>query len=404
MPDHANAARHGGAATAATTGRGRWLALVGVVGVALMLRAPVSNVPPALATIAADLSLPPAVAGLATTLPLVCFGVFAFLAPPVSARVGPITTMSLATVVLCAGLAVRSVPTAATFFLGVTLVGVAIAVGNVIAPAVVRADFPQRVALMMAVYSLGLQVSAGAGAATTGPLLFGLGWEWMAAIGVWLAPALAVAGVWGVLAVRSRRADTGTLPPPTTLRRVARNPLTWGIAVFFGLQSLTFYSLLTWLPAQLTAHGVSASTAGTLLATFSMLGVPGSFLGPAIIDGRHGTVGLVAVFAAFLTGVLLLIVGPAAAVVGTLMCGLSQGVALAVALSLVAHQSDPADVPAASAIAQGTGYTLAAVGPVLVGGLFSVTGGWVVPDLVLSGGIIGAATAAVWSLRMRRRG
>lgn len=392
-----------GPAAATTSRRGGGLVLLGVIGVALMLRAPVSNVPPALATIAADLSLSPAIAGLATTLPLVCFGVFAFLAPPVSARVGPVATMALATLLLCAGLAVRSVPTAATFFLGVTLVGVAIAVGNVIAPAVVRAGFPQRVAMMMAVYSLGLQVSAGAGAATTGPLLFGLGWEWMAAIGVWLAPAVAVATVWGVLAVSSRRSDSGSLPPPTTLRRVARKPLTWGIALFFGLQSLTFYSLLTWLPAQLTAHGISAAAAGTLLATFSVLGVPGSFLGPAIIDGRHGAAGLVAVFACFLTGVLLLLAGPTAAVVGTLVCGLSQGVALAVALSLIAHQHDPADVPAASAIAQGIGYTLAAVGPVLVGALFSATGGWVVPDLVLSGGIIGAATAAVWSLRRRRR-
>lgn len=394
--------RSGGAAS--TAGRGGWLALVGIVGVALMLRAPVSNVPPALATIAADLSLSPAVAGLATTLPLVCFGAFAFLAPPVSARVGPVTTMALATIVLCLGLAVRSVPTAATFFLGVTLVGIAIAVGNVIAPAVVRADFPHKVAVMMAVYSLGLQVSAGAGAATTGPLLFGQGWAWPAAIGVWLAPAVAVAAVWLAVALRSRRADTGSLPPPSTLRRVARYPLTWGIAAFFGLQSLTFYSLLTWIPTQLTDHGISAATAGTLLAVFSMLGVPGSFLGPAIIDGRRGALWLVLVFASFLTGVLLLTVSPAAAVVGTLVSGLSQGVALAVALSLIAHQADPADVPAASAIAQGVGYTLAAIGPVLIGALYATTGGWVIPDLVLATGIVCAATAAVFSLRARRRG
>ena len=57
------------------------LMLVGVIAVAALLRAPITAVPPALADIPADLHLSAAAAGATTSLPLVCFGLFAFLAP-----------------------------------------------------------------------------------------------------------------------------------------------------------------------------------------------------------------------------------------------------------------------------------------------------------------------------------
>ena len=129
-----------------------------VVLVSLMLRAPITSVPPALTAISDTLGLTPSIAGLATALPLICFGVFAFLTPPLAARFGTFSTLTIGLALMIAGLVVRVMPSTVAFFAGVTLVGMGIAIGNVVIPAIVRTSFPLRLGLMMGIYSLGLQL------------------------------------------------------------------------------------------------------------------------------------------------------------------------------------------------------------------------------------------------------
>lgn len=369
-----------------------------VLLVALLLRAPISSVPPALAVISADLGLSPTVASLATGLPLICFGVFAFLSPSLAARVGQEVALWLAVVLIVAGVALRSVPTAATFFGGVTLVGLGIAIGNVIIPAIIRARFPLKIALMMGFYSLFLQVSAGLGAASTEPLLQ-LGWDWSQALGAWLVPAVVIGLLWTVSTVTVMRHGAARHGRPSGLGHVSRRWLTWAIALFMGLQSLGFYALLTWIPTIFVDAGFSTGLAAAMLTAFSLLGIPGSFLGPRIASAQRGWLAICVLYACNSLGVVGLALGGAWAIAGTLVCGLCQGVLLAVALTFIAHQRNPADVPAVSALAQGVGYALAALGPLVLGALYSATGGWGLPMGVMVVGYVGAAVTAIWVSR-----
>jgi CP family cyanate transporter-like MFS transporter len=75
---------------------------------------------------------------------------------------------------------------------------------------------------------------------------------------------------------------------------------------------------------------------------------------------------------------------PGAAAVFMLLLGLGQGAAFGLSVFLFAARA--ADGPTAAALsgfAQGIGYLVASVGPLLLGLLHSVTGGWVVPVWVL---------------------
>ncbi|WP_329428847.1 hypothetical protein OG339_06150 [Streptosporangium sp. NBC_01495] len=61
---------------------------------------------------------------------------------------------------------------------------------------------------------------------------------------------------------------------------------------------------------------------------------------------------------------------------------MGQGASIALALLIITLRApDPVSVTALSAVAQSAGYTLAALGPLLIGVLYQLSGGWTLPLL-----------------------
>lgn len=389
---------------------GAVLMALGVLAAATMLRAPITAVPPSLAAISTDLSLSATAAGATTSLPLVCFGVFAFLAPLLITRFGLERTMLLLLVPLLVGTVARSAGGAAAFFAGAVFVGVGIAIGNVLLPALIRARFPGRVALMMGLYVSVLQLSGAVGSVVTVPLEQGLGWGWRSALLIWALPVALLLALWFVIARRRPRDPAAR--PPAGLRHVARRRMAWAITVFMGLQAGIFYTMLTWIPAHLTAHGISTAAAGLVLGLYSLLGLPGAFIAPHFATGPHARVFIGVVYGLQVVAMILFGLGAAPAIAAALIAGTCQGAGFSVALTFIADQPDPHDVPAISAMAQGLGYLAAAAGPAGIGALFSATGDWLWPDavvaaaaalLVVLGGSIGSRIHASRHLERLRR-
>lgn len=367
--------------------RGAMLMALGVLAAAGMLRAPITSVPPSLAAISSDLTLSATAAGATTSLPLICFGVFAFLAPLLIIRFGLERTMVLLLAPLLVGVLLRSAGGPVPFYAGAVLVGVGIAIGNVLLPALIRTRFPGRVALMMGLYVSVLQLSGAVGSAVTAPLEEGLGWGWRPALVIWALPVALLVPLW--LSIARRRPREPAARPPAGLAHVARRRMSWAITLFMGLQAGIFYTMLTWIPAHLTVHGVSIATAGLVLGLYSLLGLPGAFIAPHFATGPHARIFVGAVYALQVLAMILLGLGAAPAIVAALIAGLCQGAGFSIALTFIADQPDPHDVPAISAMAQGLGYLVAAAGPAGVGALYGATGDWLWPDALV------AAAAAV---------
>lgn len=385
-------------------GRAGWVVLAGVLTVTFVLRAPITGVPPALPVLTGELGLSPVGAGLVTTLPLVCFGVFAFATPPLAVRFGAERTLWLAVATLLAGQLLRPLGGSLPFFAGTILLGTGIAVGNVIVPAIARARFADRLAPVMGAYAVMINLSGAAGAFATAPLLrAGLSWHW--AIGVWVIPTLGALVLWtaGLVVVHRYdrvRAGEGAARP-AGLRLIARRPMSWAITLVMGVQSLIFYSLVAWIPLIMVGHGLSTDAGGLAAGLFSVLGVPGSYLGPWLIKSRRPALAFGALGVAYVAALAMLL-NPALAMVGAALCGWCQGFTLAAALTFIAHQRRPEDVPAVSTLAQGAGYLIAATGPVLLGGLVDATGSFTAGNVVLMVSVAAISVVAVGVTRADR--
>jgi CP family cyanate transporter-like MFS transporter len=155
------------------------LLAISMVLLAANLRPAAAAVGPLLDRIRADTGLSATGAGVLTTLPVLCFGALAPLAPALVRRLGERTTAAVALAVLLFGLLVRLVPGLGFLFFGTAVAGAAIAVGNVLLPILVRRNFPDRVGLLTGMYTTALVGFAALAAGISVPVAdaFGGGWR-----------------------------------------------------------------------------------------------------------------------------------------------------------------------------------------------------------------------------------
>jgi CP family cyanate transporter-like MFS transporter len=392
------------------TGRSRAATLalvVAIVAVALNQRPAVVAVAPVLGDLRAETGMSSALAGLLTTLPVLCFGAFAPAAPRLARRIGLETAVALSLLLLAAGIALRLLTPVALLFAGSLLAGAAIAFANVLLPAYVKREFA-RPGVVMGFYSASLNIGAAAGAALTVPLATALGVDWRTALGLWLALALAALALWLPVAGTGRTHRTSDpLPDDAGSWSLLRQPLARQVTAYLGLQSVQFYTVAAWLPTLLADSGVPVREGGLLLGFANVVGAAGALLAPAQA-GRMRTQRplILAVAASYTVGLFGLLIAPGT---GTLVWvgafGLAQGSGFALALTLIVLRS-PTPLVAArlGGVAQCLGYLLAALGPLVVGALHDLTGGWSWPMVLLLAALVpmtwfgwGAGRAAVLS-------
>jgi MFS transporter, CP family, cyanate transporter len=165
-----------------------------------------------------------------------------------------------------------------------------------------------------------------------------------------------------------------------------RFPLAWQVTAFMGLQSLIYYSTLSWFPTMFRDRGVSAAHAGDLLALMNLGNAVTALLVP-VLAHRAADQRRLAVLAMVATGAGLAgaVFGPTAgAVPFILLLGLGQGATLGLGIFFtMARAPDPVTAASLSAFSQGLGYLMASTGPLIIGLLHDVTGSWTVPGLAL---------------------
>jgi CP family cyanate transporter-like MFS transporter len=354
------------------------LLVAAIVAVALNQRPAVVSVAPVLRDLRADTGLSAAMAGLLTTVPVLCFGAFAPIAPRLARRVGLETAVALSLVLLSVGIGLRLLTPIALLYAGSLIAGSAIALANVLLPAFVKREF-LRPGAVMGMYSASLNIGAALGAAVTVPLGTALGLGWRAALGLWLVLALVALALWLPVAGTGREQRVSGPDVGGGSWVLLRQPLTWQVTGFLGLQSVQFYSVAAWLPTLLADAGVPVDEGGVLLGISNVIGAGAALLAPSLA-GRMRTQRplILAVVGAFAIGLTGLAVAPGTAtLVWVTVFGVAQGAGFAVALTLIVLRS-PTPLVAArlGGVAQCLGYPVAAAGPLLFGALHDLTGGW----------------------------
>lgn len=383
-----------------SAGRPPHLLLVAtVLIVAANLRPAITAVGPLIERIGQDTGLGPAALGLLGAIPTLGFGVVALFIAAVGRRWGLERTIFVSLLLLGLGTLLRSLPLGTfSLFAGTVILSAAIGVGNVLVPAVVKRDFPTRVPVMTGLYTAVLVGVAAVASGAAVPVAAAKGWE--LTLGVWAVFALAAAALWGVRLRKPQTRDptrdptrdaepvvpaagsdlTGTeVPAPHAPGKTMwRSVVAWQVTVYFALQSGIFYLMLTWFPAIQTSHGVTEAAAGFWLGAYQAIGILASLtVGPIMQRAQDQRAAVVALAGIMLIGVLGIMFFPAAMPAWALVVGFASGGNLLAGLTLISMRARTSEEAGRlSGMAQGVGYLLAAVGPLLAGTMFEVTGSW----------------------------
>jgi MFS transporter, CP family, cyanate transporter len=363
---------------------------VTVILLALSFRAPVLSAPPLIDAIRASTGISSTAAGLLTTIPVVCFGLVAPLAPALARRFGMERVLAGVVLTVILGILVRTATPIPMLFGGTVILGAGIAIGNVILPGFIKREAPHRIGPMTSLYSMAISGSGAMGAGLTVPIQRALDLSWRGALGVWAVAAvvgLMVLIPW-LLHARSKGHVRARHQP---VKGIWRDPLAWQVTIFMGSQSLVFFSTAAWLPSFFIDHGMSEQRAGFMLSIPSIVGVAGSFIAPLLANRRPHQQHLVVISFLFCgIGISGLLIAPVSlAVLWVVLFGFGSGMTLSIALTLIGLRSpDALHAAELSSMAQSVGYLLAAVGPLAIGFAYDRTGGWTLPIALLLASLI----------------
>lgn len=399
--------------------RGRVLAVLGILLCAFSLRSAVASLSPLIDHIATDFPLSSTAIGLIGTAPPVCFAIFGLSTPLLERRLGLERVMLIALVAIAAGLVLRGFSVdSVTLMLTTALIFAGVGMGNILVPPLVKKYFPDRLGLMMTLYTTVMSLSTFIPPLIAVPVADASSWR--VSLAMW--GVFAVAGIipWIVM-LAGGRADAGAAAPepldvdaraereidPVTLAtgpiqiaptgakvfgRLIGLPLAWSIAAVFGTSSIMAYVSFAWLPSIVVdVAGVDATTAGLLLSLFAFMGLPASLIVPVLVVRFQATRALFLFAAA--SGIvaiagLLFFANPVTVWIWIALFGLVP-VMFPLALVLISVRArTPESAVGLSSFVQSVGYLAAAAFPFFIGVLHDATGAWTAPLIALGAVVV----------------
>lgn len=350
-----------------------WLLFLGIILVGANLRAPLTSVGVALPSIKEALSLSNVSVSFITIIPLLAFSVISLFASKTSQRFGLEKTIFFALIFILIGVVIRSLPNVPLLYAGTILIGIGIAFGNVLTPAVIKSNFPLKIGLMTGYYTVVMNVVGSFSSYITAPMLNTFNYN--IALGSIAIVTFITIIVWSF---QLKHNETFHSHVQDNHVNVWKSSIAWRITLLMGGQSLIFYSLINWLPAYLTDHGVSINVAGIYLSILQLAIIPLTFITPIWATKMNSQVVLALITGSlFVIGIILMIAFPQIAIVSIIMLGIASGLSFGLVNTYFSLKTENTVTAAKlSGMSQSVGYLFAAVGPLLFGVLHDVTGTW----------------------------
>ena len=358
---------------------GRTLLLAGILLIAANLRAPFTGLPPLLDPISAELGLGTVATGALTTLPLLAFAIVSPFGATFARVLGLERALFSALIAIATGIILRSVAGVWGLYIGTAIIGMGIAIGNVLLPSLVKRDFPQQIASLTGAYAVTMGVAAAAASAAVVPLSQSLGWR--IALGSFLILPVVALVLWVKQLGSSTKTGAAAAVPSQSSSPLWRSPLAWQITLFLGLNSTVYYVIIGWLPTILVDAGVPLAQAGSLHGALQLASaIPGLVLGPILKRMKDQRLAAAAVTLFTAIASLGFLLAPQFALLWSVLFGIGTGAGIILGLSFIAMRTSSAHQAAKlSGLAQCFGYLLAATGPMAVGALHDHLGNWNIP-------------------------
>ena len=359
--------------------------VLGIVLIGTVLRSPFTALPTILGDIAQGLGVEVSSLGILTSLPLLMFALFSAFASRLAQKIGLEHLFTYCLLLLTIGSVIRifNLP---LLYLGTLIVGASIAIFNVLLPSMIQANQPQKISLLTTLYVTAMGISTAIASYLSVPITQASSWKGLILVLSFLC--LVTLLVW--LPNHRHNHHLESQKEKQVKENILKSKDVWAIIIFGGLQSLLFYTSMTWLPTIAISAGLSNKDAALLASIFSLISIPFSMTVPSLttrLSDGHRRIMLTIISIAGMTGIAMLLY-PSNNFLYWLVAHLLIGTAcsalfpyLMVCFSL--KTSSPEKTAQLSGLAQTGGYILAAFGPTLFGYSFDLFQSWIPAVLAL---------------------
>lgn len=359
--------------------------ILGIVLIGTVLRSPFTALPTILGDIAQGLGVEVSSLGILTSLPLLMFALFSAFASRLAQKIGLEHLFTYCLLLLTVGSAIRifNLP---LLYLGTLIIGASIAIFNVLLPSMIQTNQPQKISLLTTLYVTAMGVSTAIASYLSVPITQASSWKGLILVLSFLC--LVTLLIW--LPNHRHNHYLEGQKEKQVKENILKSKDVWAIIIFGGLQSLLFYTSMTWLPTIAISAGLSNKDAALLASIFSLISIPFSMTVPSLtthLSDGHRRIMLTIISIAGMTGIAMLLY-PSSSFLYWLVVHLLIGTAcsalfpyLMVCFSL--KTSSPEKTAQLSGLAQTGGYILAAFGPTLFGYSFELFQSWIPAVLAL---------------------
>ncbi len=381
-------------------------AITGIVLLALGLRTGVAAVSPIAGSIELDIALVGLPLGALGTIPVLAYALAASFSPWLARLVGlEGSALAIAGLAALAHLWRGISPTYLSLFVATVVLMVAVGVGNVILPALVKLYAPRAIGKVTAAYATAMSLSSAA------PPVVGVwvagNYGWRVSLATWALVSIAGAVPWLVLLPFAKKRGAAEVAIADTLPiNVApsvpftRSPTAMAITAIFAVSGSTAYSWFALLPLILMDNaGLDVAGAALALGLFAIMGLPLSIIIPPLVvrPGFAGPLVVVAI-ACGLLGVGGLLFFPSVAPFAWVALLAIAPMTFHMSLALIGHRTaNHLSALMLSGFVNKFGYLFAGVGPILVGLGYQLTGGWELSLSIVLGFFV-FQIPAVWVL------
>lgn len=363
--------------------------ILGIIFISFNLRAPITAVGSVVKMISAEFNLTSGMAGFITTLPLIAFAVVSPFVSGISRKLGYGKTMFFGLIIMLLGELVRSYTGVIGLFVGTGLLGVGIAIGNVLIPSVIKLKFAQNIGKMTSVYTSSMCIFAAIGAGISMPLAEDMGFGWKNSLAIWFLLTMLTLIIW-LPQIKEGKSDNSVhktdVKSTSSSTSIWANKTAWFVTIFMGIQSLLFYSMVAWLPTIVISKGFEDSFAGTIALIYQLVAIPATLLIPFLCDKFKHQKHLVSLTCCiYLAGMMLFLVTSSALtmVLSILLISLGMGGSISLSIAFISLRSPHAQKASElSGMSQSVGYLLAAIGPTLMGAIYDASHSWSIPIII----------------------
>ncbi|MEL0660356.1 MFS transporter [Psychromonas arctica] len=351
--------------------------ILGILLIAANLRGPITGIGPVLDQVIDSFQLTSSQAGMLTTLPLLAFAIASPMATTLAKKQGLEISLFIALVLIGLGLSTRLVDSVIILYLGTAVIGVGIAIGNVLLPSLIKRDFQHKVAVMTSAYVLAMGVFAGSYSALLIPLAAYQDIGWQIALASYGLITLFSLIIW-LPQLKSHTKPIKDLTQSHTQGKIWHHAIAWHVTLCLGLNSFFTYIMIAWLPNILIEGGHDAQQAGVLHGAFQMASaVPGIILIPLLSKLKDQRILALSLAILGFVCALGLLYFPHFAFIWSTTLGFCAGAIFILGLSYISLRTHHSRQAASlSGMAQCVGYLLAAIGPMFAGALHSHFDSW----------------------------